>query len=66
MFGFAVPAAVPGVPAEVLTPRGTWADPRAYDAQARELARMFRENFEQYRPHVSAAVAGAGPLGGES
>jgi phosphoenolpyruvate carboxykinase (ATP) len=57
-----VPTAVPGVPADVLEPRATWADPAAYDAQARELARMFRENFEQYRPQVSEAVAGAGPV----
>src|SRR5437870_907468 len=62
VFGFEVPTAVPGVPADVLVPRATWADPAAYDAQARELARMFRENFEQYRPQVSEAVAGAGPV----
>ena len=43
-------------------PRATWTDPAAYDAQARELARMFRENFEQFRPQVSEAVAAAGPV----
>jgi phosphoenolpyruvate carboxykinase (ATP) len=32
---------VPGVPDEVLRPRDTWPDPEAYDAKARELARMF-------------------------
>jgi phosphoenolpyruvate carboxykinase (ATP) len=56
-----VPAAVPEVPAELLTPRSTWADVAAYDAQARRLATMFRENFEQYRPQVAEAVAAAGP-----
>ena len=40
---------MPDVPPEILVPRRTWADPAAYDAQARKLARMFRENFEQYR-----------------
>ena len=54
---------MPDVPAEVLTPRRTWADPAAYDAQARKLAGMFRENFEQFRAEVSDAVAGAGPVG---
>jgi len=61
VFGFEVPTEVPGVPAEVLTPRATWADPSAYDAQARKLATMFRENFEQYRSAVAEDVAKAGP-----
>jgi phosphoenolpyruvate carboxykinase (ATP) len=61
VFGVEVPVAVPGVPGEVLTPRQTWADPAAYDAQARKLATMFRENFEQYRSQVPDTVAAAGP-----
>ena len=61
VFGFEVPTSVPDVPADVLSPRGTWADPAAYDAQAKKLATMFRENFEQYRMQVPASVAGAGP-----
>ena len=62
VFGFEVPTKVPEVPAELLSPRGTWADPDAYDAQATRLATMFRENFEQYRAEVPASVAGAGPV----
>ena len=62
VFGLEVPTSVPEVPGSVLSPRGTWADPNAYDAQARKLATMFRENFEQYRSQVPAAVAQAGPL----
>jgi phosphoenolpyruvate carboxykinase (ATP) len=61
VFGFDVPTAVPDVPAGVLSPRATWADPAAYDAQAKKLATMFRENFEQYRTQVDERVAGAGP-----
>jgi phosphoenolpyruvate carboxykinase (ATP) len=61
VFGFGVPATVPEVPSELLTPRGTWPDAAAYDAQARKLATMFRENFEQYRTQVPEAVAAAGP-----
>ena len=49
VFGVSVPTSVPDVPPEILVPRRTWADPAAYDAQARKLAQMFRENFEQYR-----------------
>ena len=62
VFGFDVPTAVPEVPDSVLSPRATWADPKAYDAQARKLAQMFRENFEQYRAQVPDAVAKAGPV----
>jgi phosphoenolpyruvate carboxykinase (ATP) len=61
VFGFEVPTAVPDVPAGLLTPRATWADAAAYDTQARKLATMFRENFEQYRAQVPDAVAAAGP-----
>jgi phosphoenolpyruvate carboxykinase (ATP) len=53
--------AIPGVPSEVLSPRTTWSDPAAYDAQALKLTRMFRENFEQFRAEVPASVADAGP-----
>ena len=62
VFGFAVPTSVPDVPTEILIPRNTWSDPAAYDAQAQKLARMFRENFEQYRGEVSEGVAAAGPI----
>ena len=49
VFGFEVPVDVPGVDSKLLDPRGTWRDPEAYDAKARELAQMFRENFSQVR-----------------
>jgi phosphoenolpyruvate carboxykinase (ATP) len=61
VFGIQVPSEVPGVPSDVLRPRGTWPDPEAYDAKARELAGMFAENFESYSDGVPAAVRAAGP-----
>ena len=33
----------------------------AYDRKARELARMFRDNFEKYADDASAETAAAGP-----
>lgn len=63
-FGLQVPTTCPDVPDEVLDPRRTWSDPAAYDAQARKLAAMFRENFTAYADQVSAAVRAAGPRGG--
>jgi phosphoenolpyruvate carboxykinase (ATP) len=60
VFGFAVPCEVPGVDARLLDPRATWRDPDAYDRKARELARMFRENFAAL-DGADPAVAAAGP-----
>jgi phosphoenolpyruvate carboxykinase (ATP) len=61
VFGVEVPTACPDVPAEVLQPRQTWRHPAAYDRQARQLARMFEENFEAYADGVSEEVRRAGP-----
>jgi phosphoenolpyruvate carboxykinase (ATP) len=58
-FGFEVPVAVPGIEPELLDPRRTWADPAAYDAQARKLVAMFAENFAQYAPHIDDDVRAA-------
>jgi phosphoenolpyruvate carboxykinase (ATP) len=49
------------VPAEVLRPRDTWANPEAYDAKARQLASMFVENFAAYADAVDDDVREAGP-----
>jgi phosphoenolpyruvate carboxykinase (ATP) len=62
VFGIEVPVDVPDVPSQLLSPRGTWSDPAAYDVQAKKLATMFRENFAQYRTHVPDSVAQAGPV----
>jgi phosphoenolpyruvate carboxykinase (ATP) len=61
VFGFGVVAECPGVPREVLAPRGTWQDGAAYDATARKLAGLFRDNFRQYEDRASAEVREAGP-----
>jgi phosphoenolpyruvate carboxykinase (ATP) len=60
VFGFEVPVEVPGVDSDLLEPRRTWADAAAYDRKARELARMFRDNFERF-DGVAPSVVGAGP-----
>jgi len=61
VFGLHVVTEVPGVPPEILKPRDTWADPAAYDAKARQLSDLFRENFKQYEEDCSSDVCGAGP-----
>jgi phosphoenolpyruvate carboxykinase (ATP) len=61
IFGFEVPVEVPGVEQRLLDPRSTWSDPEAYDRKARELARMFRDNFQQFADDAGGDVAAAGP-----
>jgi phosphoenolpyruvate carboxykinase (ATP) len=56
-----VPNYVADVPDGVLTPRSTWADPAAYDQQARILVQKFQDNFKQFEAQVSKEVAASGP-----
>jgi phosphoenolpyruvate carboxykinase (ATP) len=60
-FGFALPTAAPGVDANILNARETWADKSAYDAQAKKLVSMFVKNFEKFECHVPAEVKAASP-----
>jgi phosphoenolpyruvate carboxykinase (ATP) len=48
IFGLHIPAYVPHVPSNVLTPRATWDDGGEYDAKAADLAARFMANFEKY------------------
>ncbi|HVV58005.1 MAG TPA: phosphoenolpyruvate carboxykinase (ATP) [Gaiellaceae bacterium] len=61
VFGLAVPVAVPGVDTRLLDPRSTWRDPEAYDRKARELARLFADNFAARFPDADEVVRQAGP-----
>ncbi|MFO0897576.1 MAG: phosphoenolpyruvate carboxykinase (ATP) [Pirellulales bacterium] len=63
VFGFDAVTECLGAPAEMLVPRNTWSDPAAYEATARKLAGLFRENFKAFAAHVSAEVQAAGPRG---
>ena len=60
-FGLLIPTKCPDVPPEVLNPRSTWEDPQEYDTQARKLAKMFGENFQQYVGRVQKETEEAGP-----
>jgi phosphoenolpyruvate carboxykinase (ATP) len=61
VFGITVPVSVPGVPAQLLTPRATWKDPAAYDRKARELAALFQKNFHETAGNAPDEVRSAGP-----
>ena len=60
-FGFDVVTECPNVPAEILIPRNPWADKAAYEATARKLAGLFKENFKTYETAAAAEVKAAGP-----
>jgi phosphoenolpyruvate carboxykinase (ATP) len=63
LFGVYTPEGCPGVPGEVLQPRAMWADKRAYDEKAGELAGRFQDNFAQFNGVVRSEIAAAGPAG---
>jgi len=61
LFGFKVPLALAGVDPKILTPRETWADPKAYDKQASALVEMFTKNFAKFEAHVDQDVRHSAP-----
>ncbi len=56
-----VPKHVDGVDPDILVPRNTWADKNLHDARAKELAGLFRKNFDEKYPDVDQAIRNAGP-----
>jgi phosphoenolpyruvate carboxykinase (ATP) len=59
-FGLLIPENVPDVPKEVLNPKETWTDKSGYDTTARDLAKRFESNFEQFNDAVTDDVKAAG------
>jgi phosphoenolpyruvate carboxykinase (ATP) len=51
----------PGVPDAMLTTATSWKDAAAYEATAKKLAVLFRENFNKYASPDLPAVQSAGP-----
>jgi phosphoenolpyruvate carboxykinase (ATP) len=60
-FGLSIPVRCPNVPAELLNPRHSWGDKKAYDLQAELLAQKFKTNFQDF--DVPDEVRAAGPQG---
>ncbi len=59
-FGLMVPTSCPNVPADMLQPRGQWADGAAYDETAAQLVAKFSKNFTQFAEAVDSSIASAG------
>ncbi|WP_044401949.1 phosphoenolpyruvate carboxykinase (ATP) [Lacinutrix sp. Hel_I_90] len=61
VFGVAQPRSCPGVPSEVLSPRTTWNNDKAYYDTAFKLANAFRENFNKFEENASEEIRRGGP-----
>ena len=62
IFNLEVPVALPGVNPDILDPRDTYEDKSEWENKAKELAKLFIENFEQYTDNDEGkALVKAGP-----
>jgi phosphoenolpyruvate carboxykinase (ATP) len=61
-FNLEVPVALPKLASDILDPRNTYEDPAQWEKNARHLAELFIENFEQFTDkEVGKALVAAGP-----
>ena len=60
-FNVEVPTSCPGVPPQVLIPKNTWEEQKAYDNMLDKLVNLFNDNFAQYEALVNPEIAAAGP-----
>ena len=62
IFNLAVPTALPGVDANILDPRDTYADKAQWEEKAKDLAQRFVKNFVKYEGNEAGkALVAAGP-----
>ena len=61
VFGVAQPRTCPGVPTDVLSPRATWNDDKAYYDTAFKLSNAFRENFKKFESYANEEIRRGGP-----
>jgi len=61
VFGVAQPRTCPGVPTDVLSPRATWNNDKAYYDTAFKLSNAFRENFKKFEAYASEEIRRGGP-----
>ena len=63
IFGLKYPQSCPNVPREVLNPKETWKNKKAYDIQAHELAASFKENFKKFEEFANDEILSGAPIG---
>lgn len=61
VFGLNMPTCCPNVPNQLLYPKNTWSDAKNYDVKALQLAKAFRDNFEQFSDNAKEEILNALP-----
>ena len=61
IFGIEMPVSCPGVPSELLSPRATWGDDKAFYTKANSLADSFNENFEKFKEYANDEILAGAP-----
>lgn len=62
VFGLEMPVTCPDVPAEILNPKNTWKNKTRYGETAEKLARLFIQNFENYKQHANEEILSGSPI----
>ena len=62
IFGLEMPKECQNVPSEILNPRETWKNKKAYDIQAEELASSFKSNFAKFEEYANDEILSGAPL----
>jgi phosphoenolpyruvate carboxykinase (ATP) len=60
-FGVHIPESCPEVPQEILDPKNTWDDKKAYDEMVNQLADQFTKNFENFAEFATVAIKAGSP-----
>ena len=61
VFKVQIPGSCPGVPYQILDPRLTWKDKKAYDQKAAFLAKAFNDNFKKFEEFANNEILGGAP-----
>lgn len=61
LFGFDIVTRVPSVPDDVLIPSEAWSSPETYEKSARDLAKLFIENYDRYADGADPDIEKGGP-----
>lgn len=64
VFNLMMPKSCPNVPSDILNPRETWKNKKAYDIQAKELANSFKENFAKFEQYANEEILSGAPAAG--
>ncbi len=62
IFNLMMPTSCPNVPSEVLNPKETWKNKKAYDIQANELSNSFVENFKKFEAYANEEILSGAPV----